>query len=59
MEITYKEYLQCNNKLNETQIILDREDHKELLKAITNEWKIGLHKLSICEFAYLFQIKWT
>ena len=48
-----------NDKLHNTQTILDREGHKELLNAIENEWKIGLHQLPIREFAYLFQIKWA
>ena len=48
-----------NSKLHETQTIHDREGHKDLLRAIEQEWKIGLHQLPIREFAYLFQIKWT
>ena len=47
-----------NDKLHNTQTVLDREGHQELLRAIEQEWKIGLHRLPIREFAYLFQIKW-
>ena len=47
-----------NEKLHNTQTILDREGHKELIQAVTKEWKIGLGKLPIRDFAYLFQIKW-
>ena len=48
-----------NDKLHQTQVILDREGHKELLAAITQEWKIGLHRLPIRDFAYLFQMKFS
>ena len=47
-----------NEKLHETQTILDREGHKELMEAIKRERAIGLNRLPIREFAYLFQIKW-
>ena len=48
----------CNEKLHNTQVILDREGHKELKLAVTKEWKIELSRLPIRDFAYLFQVKW-
>ena len=46
-----------NDKLHNTQIILDNEGHKELLRAVKNEMAIGLHQLPIRDFAHMFQIK--
>ena len=51
-------WLQRNEQLHNTQAIYDREGHKELLRAIDKEWKIGLNQLPIRDFAYLFQLKW-
>ena len=52
-------WIRRNQKLHKTQVILDREGHKELVIAIEKEWKIGLHQLPIREFAYLFQLQWS
>ena len=46
-----------NEQLHQTQMILDNEGHKELLTAVEKEWKIGLGRLPIRDFAHLFQIK--
>ena len=46
-----------NDKLHNTQIILDNEGHRELLQAVKAEMAIGLHRLPIRDFAKMFQIK--
>ena len=46
-----------NDKLHNTQMILDNEGHKELMAAVKKEWAIGLGRLPIRDFAHLFQIK--
>ena len=43
-----------NQRLHQTENILDIEGRQELLTAMTNEWSLGLSVLPASDYGYLF-----